>query len=526
MKNILLLGVLMLVTFTQAQISILSQKKIGAGGDDMMSVFPAKDNSGYYVIGSSNSLAFNDKTSPNIGGYDLWIVKTDLNYNILWDKTIGGSGDEYLSGCIVSDTAIYCLISTSSSNSYDVFETNYGLTDMWMIKLDLNGNILKQKLYGGSNNDYPASLIEWNNHFLITSNSTSPISGNKNQSQIGGYDFWFIEIDKNDFSILSEKVIGSSTDDMCTHIIKTSTNELYLLSKSQYGVSNDKTDIGFGGYDAWLLKLDSSLGVVNNKCFGGLGQEDFSGSIFAENDSVLYLSIISNSTNDGNKSTVSYGDYDSWLVKIDSSFNIIWDKSFGGSSVDAGISFFKYNDNLLLTGMSYSMENTGNKTAINYGQSDSWLIVLDTAGNDLFQYSFGGSSNDNGGIAFAKNDTLFFVGTTTSPVSGNQTTGCYGTARDAWLLNFKLSGLGLEKESEQSNNIDVYPNPFSKQVTFSLKSAKYETSKIELFSADGRKIDEIEINQATNQAVWNPKCENGIYYYSCGNINGKIMYVK
>ncbi|HRP52714.1 MAG TPA: T9SS type A sorting domain-containing protein [Fluviicola sp.] len=530
MKNILLLGVLMLVTFTQAQISILSQKKIGSNKDDFLKFSITSDSLSYIFVGESDSDALFDKSEACKGGSDIWIVKTDLNFNILWDKTIGGSSTDIFNSFLLTDSVIYCLISSYSSNSGDFTFTNYGFNDLVLFKLDYNGNLLAQQNYGGSGSEGYGTLLQKNDKLVIVSSSSSDISGNKTEVNLGGSDFWILEIEPSNFSIINQKVIGTNQQEDYTYGVINDLNELYIACSNVSPINIDKSCNGYGYSDIWVLKLDSSFNVINDNCYGGVDNEIYPRLCVKGND--IFLLSRSHSGASGNKTSPYQGTFDgfsrpdAWLVKLDSNLNILWDKTFGGTNDEFVSSIQIINENLIsLNCISSSIQNSGNKTSPLYGASDAWIVFVDTNGNKLGEYSFGGTNNETIGSVLLKNDTLVFAGQTNSPISGNQNVGTNGL-NDVWLMKLKLSGLGLEKESEQSNNIDVYPNPFSKQVTFSLKSAKYETSKIELFSADGRKIDEIEINQATNQAVWNPKCENGIYYYSCGNINGKIMYVK
>src|SRR5690606_25664021 len=92
----------------------------------------------------------------------------------------------------------------------------------------------------------------------------------------------------------------------------------------------------------------------------------------------VYLTAKSASEPSGNKTSEYYGIEDTWVVKLDQDWNIVWDKSYGGSLREAGSIIYKNaNGKLVLSGNSESVDGTGNKTATKYGNYDLWLLILD-----------------------------------------------------------------------------------------------------------------------------------------------------
>ena len=85
------------------------------------------------------------------------------------------------------------------------------------------------------------------------------------------------------------------------------------------------------------------------------------------------------------------GGADLWLLKISTDGNLIWEKTFGGTSFDVARSISKTQDNgFLISGYSRSTDNN----FTNQGQSDAWILKLDNSGNQLWQKFVGGSEND------------------------------------------------------------------------------------------------------------------------------------
>ncbi|TSJ48125.1 T9SS type A sorting domain-containing protein [Fluviicola chungangensis] len=521
-----LLAVSINTAFTQ--FDIVFQKNIGGSGFDGLEMIYTPDSSGYYLIGLSNSNSSFDKSENSRGGFDLWILKTDLNFNIEWQKTIGGNQEDSYTGAIVTDTAIYCLLTTFSTPSFEMNATNYGLYDFWFLKLDLDGNILDQKTYGGTSGDQAVKLMKWSNHFLLLGTSNSPISGNKTQDSKGAGDYWLLEIDPLDLSVVTEKVIGSANGDTFRDATITDNQELFLMGYSLVGTSGDKTDNGYGATDVWMVKLDNTLNVVADKCFGGSNSEEPAGTLITDGTN-LYFVNSSYSGATGNKTTLQVPGFDGnsrsdiWLVKLDDDLNKVWERSFGGSHDDYPSRIVLLEDGLLAIGSNaQSAQGTGNRTAPSYGARDGWMVFVNTDGTPIGQFTLGGSADDGVSVGYQRGDTLICLASTASPVSGNQTTGTHGST-DAWLVKLKITDLATSNFAAKNFDLNLYPNPSNDFVVFDFSAPQDKDQLISIFSSDGKKVDEFILLAGENSSTWYPTCGSGIYYYSVGELKGKVV---
>ena len=164
MKKLFTLGLLLFLFSTKSICQqIIWQKTIGGSGNDFLEcIIPSKDG-GFVISGSSNSNISGDKTENSIVYSDYWVVKLDNTGNIVWQNTIGGIDDEYLSSVIQVTDGGYVLGGNSYSNiSGDKLENSNGDSDYWLIKLDSIGNIFWQKNIGGADRDVSSSLIQTN----------------------------------------------------------------------------------------------------------------------------------------------------------------------------------------------------------------------------------------------------------------------------------------------------------------------------------------------------------------------------
>lgn len=177
--------------------NIVWQNTIGGTSTDiLMSVSPISDG-GFYLGGLSYSDISGDKTENELGDGDYWIVKIDSMGNILWNKNVGGTDWDWLWN-IITTADHGCLASgwTDSGISGDKTEPNYGYRNNWLVKLDSLGNIEWQKGLGGNSYDYcwyNPVVQTADGGYLFCSDAASGISGNKTEES-NGYDYWLVKL--------------------------------------------------------------------------------------------------------------------------------------------------------------------------------------------------------------------------------------------------------------------------------------------------------------------------------------------
>jgi len=146
--------------------------------------------------GFSSSGATGNKTSAGYGGSDFWVIKTDSNGNKVWENSFGGSTNEELRALALTSDGGYLLGGYSASPvSGNKTSTNYGGADIWILRLDSNGNKLWEQTFGGTNDDYLYRLQETQDGGIILGGySSSLVSGNKTSTNYGLSDFWLIKL--------------------------------------------------------------------------------------------------------------------------------------------------------------------------------------------------------------------------------------------------------------------------------------------------------------------------------------------
>lgn len=146
--------------------------------------------------------------------------------------------------------------------------------------------------------------------------------------------------------------------------------------------------------DCWLIKLDASSNIVWENTFGGLA-DDSIGDIKILPNGNLLVAATSNSDKSTDKSEDIKGDSDIWLLMLDASGDIMWDKTIGGSLEDGGLQLARTsNGRNFLTG--FSTSNTSGDKIFNNNDRfpDCWLIEFNDLGEIINQFVIGGNGRD------------------------------------------------------------------------------------------------------------------------------------
>lgn len=416
------------------------QKDIGSGATDFLYCSDKTIDGGYILGGTSGGSIFGDKTVGYFGGLDYWVVKIDSVGNIQWQNVYGGDQSDQLNVIHQTPDNGYILGGWSASGiSGNKTEINKGNVDYWILKIDSLGNIEWQKDFGGEDEDKLTTLILTSDGgYLAGGYSLSCISGDKTDNCRGGYDYWILKLNSNG-NIEWQKTIGGNNFDQLTSVIQTIDLGYIILGNSNSGISGDKTipdylrPDGIPSIDYWMVKLDSSGEIIFQSVFGG-DLDDYGFSICKSVENHYYLFGESNSDISDNKSEPSFGLYDYWLVCMNDSGTILWDKTFGGSDLDYGFSIIATLDGgSILSGWSRS-SISGNKLEPTNGSYDYWVIKIDSTGNVLWQKDLGGYDVEETPIAIQDQSGGYLIaGESYSDISGDKTENTWGSA-DFWLI--------------------------------------------------------------------------------------------
>lgn len=469
MKKYLLHLALLTNIFVYAQPSIQWQKSIGGLGYDSCRNILQTSDGGYITIGTSNS---NDgDISGNHGSYDIVVVKLTNTGSIEWQKSYGGSNSD--SAGTIKNTADggYIIAGTTSSNDGDV-SGNHGFSDYWVVKITNVGVIEWQKCLGGTNGESANDIEQTSDGGYIVAGSSSSVNGDVtgNHNPVGSSgnsDYWIVKL-TNTGNITWQKCLGSDSTDYCFSI-KQTIDGGYIVNGDIQANSGDVTG-HHGDFDYWVVKLNATGQIEWQKALGGTSWDTGVGVI--QNTDGDYLVAGYSSSNNGDISDV-HGGGDAWVVKLGAAGNIIWQKALGGTKSDFLYSIRQTIDGgYILCGDSTS--DDGQATG-HHGSADTfdyWAIKLSGNGVVEWHKSLGGSDDDTAVSLIEVSNGNYLISGYSSSNDGDITSS-HGL-RDGWIA-YLSSNLAVS-ENRMDTLFDVYPNPTTNVINVNIDARIIGTS--------------------------------------------------
>jgi hypothetical protein len=290
---------------------------------------------------------------------------------IEWDKTYGSNGEEAISFLKHTSDGGYILGGASDSGIFgEKSEASRGESDYWVVKIDADGDKEWDRTFGGNDFDGLTSLQQTSDGgYILGGYSYSGISSDKAEASRGESDYWVIKLDANG-NKQWDKTFGGDDFDGLTSLQQTIDGGYLVGGTSSSGVSGDRTAVSRGASDYWILKLDANGNKVWDKAYGGSEDESLS-FIKHTDDGGFILGGTSSSGISGDKTEASRGESDFWVVKIDADGNMQWNRTFGGSESDRLSELQQTMDGGYMLAGTSSSGISGDKTEANKGECDS-----------------------------------------------------------------------------------------------------------------------------------------------------------
>ncbi len=308
-----------------------------------VAVIPVK-NGGYVVLAQKFRLGN--------GAWDAWLFKTDSIGKMLWEKTFGGECNDIVNALGVDTLGNF--VAVGHTESY-----GSGGLDAWAFKTDSRGNLLWEKTFGDSKDD-------WFNTVYMLGSIPLVAGGTKSYGK-GESDMWWLSLHPKTGDVFMEKLWGDKEWDEVYSVIPTSR----LLSKivPGYLFVGVSTSWGVGDENMIAYRTDTTFNYLYRR-FIGENNIDDRGYMIKEYPQGYYIVGITNITEDKNSG-------DLWLVALTSSGSSPWKKTYGGSKRDVGNSID------LVTGTIGGAIITGYTESFGKGGKDLWLLRVDSKGDTL-----------------------------------------------------------------------------------------------------------------------------------------------
>lgn len=413
-------------------LTILWKKMFGGNGNDYPYGIVNAPDGGQVVAGRTSSNGTGD-VAPTHGGTDFWIVKTNNDGQIAWQKTFGGSSNDEASSIAVTPDGGYVISGFTLSNNTGDVGTNHGGVDYWVIKLNGSGALQWQKTLGGDKDDFPNAITVTSEGAIIVagytkSNNTGDVGANH-----GNEDYWIVKLDNNTGNVGWKKVLGGNGTEKAKAITATNDGGI-IVGGSASSDNNGDVPATKGADDFWIVRLDKDGHIVWKNTFGGLSLEQLNGITTGPNSTVVAVGTATSKSN-GDVGTNNGGE-DYWVVQLNATTGTLnWQKTLGGSASDiAKCVVTTANGNIIVGGYTYS-DNTGD-VENTMGGADFWVVEFTSNGTVNWKKLIGGTDEEQlFGIAVATDNSYVVTGNTYSSNSGEA--GQNHGGGDYWIIKLK-----------------------------------------------------------------------------------------
>ena len=495
------------------------QNSLGGSDDDHAMCVQQTSDGGFILAGYSVS---NDgDVTGNHGNDDYWVVKLEPSGNMAWQKSLGGSETERALSIQQTNDGGFIVAGYSKSNDGDV-TNNHGSSDYWVVKLFASGDIEWQKSLGGSEGDIAKSIQQTADGGFIIAGTSESMDGDVTVNN-GGSDYWVVKLYASG-DIEWQKSLGGADYEITSSIQQTSDGG-YIVAGGSQSLNGDVID-NHGSYDYWIVKLDASGNIMWQKNLGGSSGE-VARSIQQTSDDGFIVAGGSGST-DGDV-TNNHGYHDYWVMKLDTSGNILWQKSLGGSESERAFSIQQTTDDgFIVAGHSRSADGDVNG---NYGNYDSWVVNMDASGNIVWQKNLGGSDYDYTNSIQQTIDGGFIVASSSNSDDGDLTVNQGGS--DYWVVKLGAGTTSVDESYQEiSSKIIIRPNPIEDKAVLHIPDSirRKEFYTFAIYDVTGRKILERKVRTGSTE-ISTSDIPAGIHFYQLRHKNlmmcsGKVIVAR
>ncbi len=355
----------------------------GGAANDIASGVTTDSLGHIYITGSTGSFG--------AGGFDVFLLKYDYTGNLLWQRTWGGSKDDYAAGGGgISLGAGRGVATDSAGNAYVAGSTlsygyNNNFTNAFLLKFDPQGNLLWQRTWGGTSYERTQALA-------LDAFGSIYLTGYTNSSGAGGGDIFLIKVNSTG-NLQWQRTWGGSDLDEGFGLTIDSSGYAYVAGYTQ----------SFGIKHAVLLKFNSTGSLQWQRNWGG-SSADLGSSVAADVSGDIYMAGSTGSFATPTNDSASH--WDVFLLKFDATGNLLLQETWGGTGFDHGNdATVDANGTIYVSGVTAST------------QGGVFLLHLNPDGTILQQVAWGPDANDgeDRGITVDSVGRVFVTGIVSSP---------------------------------------------------------------------------------------------------------------
>ena len=295
---------------------------VGKKDDKGVAISRAKDGN-LLVLGSGKSFNKN-------GDRDLLVAKLSLDGEILWQKSFGGDRDEYAGGIAGTDDGGVLVVGDSDSFS------KRGYKDIFIVRLDKDGNKISEKIIGGEKNEIAKALTR-------TVDGNFMMVGSREIGHTGNEDFFLLKLDQNGKKIWARS-FGEEDFDRLNGVAPTPDGGIIATGATR-SFGSEQTDLS-------VMYFNKNGKLIWHKIYGYKYYDDGNAVTVTPNGDFMIA---------GKTNSIGEGGYDIYVIALDKKGSLIWSKLYGGDRDD----------------IAHGISRTSDGAIIIVGESDSFKRSTD-----------------------------------------------------------------------------------------------------------------------------------------------------
>ncbi len=340
----------------------------GSGSDSVQNIQKTADG-GYLLIGNSRSPMSGNRTVPQSGIYDVWVIKIDAGGTTQWEKAFGELDYSYIESVSPTDAGGFVL---AGFTSVDMYFTG---SQFWTVAIDSEGETLWESTFGGGDWDKLSTMVPTGDGgFLLAGNTRSYATGRVTGVKMDDEDFWVVKID-SDGEREWDRAFGGNKLERLRAVVPARDGGFLIAGNSSSDNSGNKESPGFGESDYWVVKIDADGEKEWDRSFGG-NDFEYLDTAMERDDGGFLIGGSSLSFPSGNKQSERFGTsyVDGWIVAVDAEGRKEWERSLGGSEVEIDARMVPDGVGGAVVAFTSGSGISGNKTVIGFGDSDLWMV--------------------------------------------------------------------------------------------------------------------------------------------------------
>lgn len=348
---------------------------------------------------------------------------------LAWEQFFGGNGIERGRALIQTFDGGLAIVGSTASINWGVDNT---FTDIFLIKLDKEGNYQWHRTFGGTESDNVNNILQTPDSGFVLVGDTYSKDGDVTGNH-GGLDAWIIRLDK-DGSLLWQKCLGGSKRESFSKVVQDTKGNFIAIGSAESG--NGDVIGHRGKADIWIVKINPFGNIVWKNCYGGtevdgisyLGDTVHGSALVYCDEGITFASSTKSSNVDVESRENDTSQFDLWLVRLSDAGMIEWERTLGTNWHEIPHDIVRARDSgYAIAGEFFGPDSTG------YILDHGMIVKTDASGALRWQQLYGDPLNEDGFYSIAETDIGFLAG-------GYGGTGAAFKIDDGWVCMIDDSG--------------------------------------------------------------------------------------